>query len=86
MRSEYNQEIVRRILRYGPEQAGNRDLVCVGLHHKINDDREGYKVCEIVRVGVSFQMKDERNFAPYTRDMVVNTISKVLCRETRHNI
>ena len=41
MRSEYNQEIARRVLHYGPEQSRNRDLVYVGPYHKINDDREG---------------------------------------------
>jgi len=45
MRSEYNQEIIRRISRYRLEQTRYRDLVVhVGPYHKINDDREGQKV------------------------------------------
>ena len=41
MRTEYNQEIIRRISYYGLEKAGNRDPVYVGPYHKIDDDRKG---------------------------------------------
>ena len=40
----------------------------------------------MIRVGVSFQMKDKGDFAPYTRDMVVTPISKDLCRAETHAV
>ena len=53
MRSEYNQEIGRRVSGYSLEQTRNRGIVYVGPYHEINDDREGKKVWGTIRMGVS---------------------------------
>ena len=84
MRSEYDQEIVRRIFCNSPEQAGHRDLIYVRSQHKINDDQEGQKVCGVIRAGVSSQVSDKGGFVPYTRDIVIRPISMDLCRLKMH--
>jgi len=52
MRREYNQEIACHILGYSPEQTGYRDLLHVGPYHEINDEREGQKVCGMIKIGI----------------------------------
>jgi len=86
MRSEYDQEIISCVLCYGLEQTGNRALAYVGLHHEKSYGREGYKVCRVIKVGVSCQTKDEGIFVPYARDMVVSATSKDLCRAMMHTL
>jgi len=85
MRSKYDQEIGRCILRYGPEQAGDRGLFYVGPYHKINDDRERQKVYGVIRTGTP-EMKSERGPVPYARDMAVNTIFKESSPTKLHSI
>ena len=77
MRTEYDQEIERRILHYNPEQSGHLELV--PPQREIGDEREGQKVCGIISVGVSCQM-GSKGLIPYTKDTVVRTTSKGLCR------
>ena len=86
MRSEYNQEIVRRVSCYSPEQTRHWDLVYVGPYHEINDDQEGQRVCGVIKTGVFRTRKDKGNFVPYTSDVTVNPISQDLCRMKTHTL
>ena len=54
MRAEDDQEIVRRVLHYDPEQPGQRGPAYVRSHREKYDDREGQEVCGKIRWNGSF--------------------------------
>lgn len=84
VRSEYDQEIERRVLRYDFEQTGYIRLVHVRPHRKVNDECEGRKVCETISVVSFCRTKGKGDSTPNNRDMAVNASSMVRFRTKKH--